>query len=308
MAWLKMAAAGLLAASTTVSAQEAPAIEEAGEIIDLNRIENYRFTVPVSIGGEGPYNFLIDTGAQATVLSRELADLLGVENRRPATLVGMNSSEQVEVAPISDFALGARMFDIMSAPLVAQANIGSADGVLGVDSLQEQRVLFDFDNRTIEVADASTLGGNRGFEIIVRARRQFGQLIITEASLNGIDVSLILGTGSEGSIGNRELERRLRARIAGDAEVTDINGAEENTQLRMARNLRIGRAKVSQMPIGFVDSPTFELLGLEDEPAILLGMNELRLFRRVAIDFEDRRELFDLPSRESRTSRRRDDS
>jgi hypothetical protein len=45
----------------------------------------------------------------------------------------------------------------------------------------------------------------------------------------------------------------------------------------------------------FADSPLFHSLDLSEKPAIMLGMSELKLFRRVAIDFESRRVLFDLP-------------
>jgi hypothetical protein len=238
---------------------------------------------------------MIDTGAQATIVSQELADRLGIMERESATLVGAASRKEIQVAELKGFALGSRTFNIESVPLVAQANIGTAQGVLGLDSLQDQRVLLDFEAKTIEVADADTLGGNRGFEIIVRARRELGQLIITEASLNGIPVSLILGTGSEGTVGNFALRDRLRGQPMGTVEMTDINGVEEKTGIRMARDLRIGRARVSRVPIGFVDSPSFEALGLDKKPAIILGMSELKLFRRVAIDFKERRVLLDMP-------------
>ena len=35
-------------------------------------------TVPVRSPAPGPYRFIIDTGAQRTVISRELADALGL--------------------------------------------------------------------------------------------------------------------------------------------------------------------------------------------------------------------------------------
>lgn len=300
MGWLARASAALVAVSPVAAAQE-PATTDGGaepnvEVIDLMTEAHNRLTVPVTIGNRGPYDFMIDTGAQATVVSRELADELGLSERMMSTLVGMASRREVETAYVRDFALGTRMFDIAAAPLVDQANIGTANGVLGLDSLQEQRVLLDFDNKTIEVADADTLGGNRGFEIVVRAREKFGQLIITQASLDGIDVSVILGTGAEGSVGNLALQRKLRGRRKlAEAQMTDINGAEEQTSVRLVRDLRIGRARISQVPLAFMDSPSFEALGLQDKPAILLGMSELRLFRRVAIDFKDRRVLLDLP-------------
>jgi predicted aspartyl protease len=300
MGWLARASAALVAVSPVASAQQ-PATTSGGpepviEVIDLMSDGYNRLTVPVTINNAGPYNFMIDTGAQATVVSRELADQLGLDDRMMNTLIGMASRREVETAYVRNFTLGSRMFDILAAPLVDQANIGSASGVLGLDSLQEQRVLLDFDNKTIEVADADTLGGNRGFEIIVKAREKFGQLIITQASLDGIDVDVILGTGAEGSIGNLALERRLRGkRRMADANMTDINGVEEATSVRLVNNLRIGQARISSLPLAFMDSPSFEVLGLQDKPALVLGMHELRLFRRVAIDFKDKRVLLDLP-------------
>ena len=36
-------------------------------------------TVPVEIGGAGPYRFVVDTGAERTVISRELARELELE-------------------------------------------------------------------------------------------------------------------------------------------------------------------------------------------------------------------------------------
>jgi hypothetical protein len=52
---------------------------------------------------------------------------------------------------------------------------------------------------------------------------------------------------------------------------------------------------VQNFPVLFADSRPFHTLGLADQPALILGMSELKLFRRVAIDFKTRRVLFDLP-------------
>ena len=62
-----------------------------------------------------------------------------------------------------------------------------------------------------------------------------------------------------------------------------------------ARRLELGSAVVNNIVISFAESPTFGALGLSDRPALILGMSELRLFRRVAIDFRSSRVLFDLP-------------
>lgn len=267
------------------------------EIIALETERYRRLTVPVTIGGEGPYRFMIDTGAQATVLSRDLADRLQIFDRNSATLVAMASTREVETIRVARVGLGSREFTIQTAPLLDSANIGGADGILGLDSLQHQRVLFDFENNTLAVADADELGGNRGFDIIVRARRQLGQLIIHRALIDGVRVAVIIDTGAQGSVGNPELHRRLRrARQQADTTMTDVNGVELTGQTRIARNLELGSAQISNFPIVFADSPTFTSLGLAGEPAMVLGMSELRLFRRVAIDFASQRVLFDMPS------------
>ena len=48
--------------------------------------------------------------------------------------------------------------------------------------------------------------------------------------------------------------------------------------------------------VAYVDSPVFTVLELDRRPAMLLGMRELRLFKRVAVDFAARKVYFDLPS------------
>ena len=299
MSWHPIAAVIALAAGVSGATAQAPPAPTASaiDIINLEREQYERMTVPVTIGGEGPFRFMIDTGAQATVLSRALADELTLQDRKTATLVGMASARRVETTPIEEFQLGSRSFYIRQAPIVEGETIGGADGILGLDSLQNQRVLLDFRRREIFVDDAEQLGGNAGYEIVVKAREKFGQLIITSARLDGIDVDVVVDTGAQGSVGNMALLERLRARSRdlGETEMTDVNGHTVTGPVRVGRQLDIGRASVQNFAILFADSQAFHSLGLAEEPTLILGMEELKLFRRVAIDFKTRRVLFDLP-------------
>lgn len=311
MNWHPFAVAAALAVglagatSLTGAAAQAPQpADEAAEVLAIDRERYERMTVPVMIQGQGPFDFMIDTGAQATVLSRALADRLMLHDRDTATLVGMASVRTVETTPIEDFNLGSRNFYIRQAPVVEGEHIGDADGILGLDSLQNQRVLLDFARREIAVADAAQLGGNRGYEIVVKARERLGQLIITTARLDGVDVQVIVDTGAQGSVGNLALLERLRRnKELAAVEMTDVNGITLAGVVRVARELELGRANVQNFPILFADSRPFHALGLADRPALILGMSELKLFRRVAIDFKTRRVLFDLPARVAFESR-----
>ena len=267
------------------------------EIIAM-QVERYRrMTVPVTIMGEGPFNFLVDTGAQTTLLSRGLADQLQLNDRDTATLVGMASMRIVETTTVPDFALGDRQFTIRTAPLVEDADFfGDADGILGLDTLQDQRVLLDFGAGEMSVSESLPRGGSSGYDIVVRARERLGQLIIHRAVLDGIDIDVVIDTGAQVSIGNIALQRRLnRRRMLGDSVLTDVNGEELVSETRVARHLELDNVRLTNIAICFADSPAFDTLRLTNRPAMILGMSELRLFDRVAIDFRSRRVLFDLP-------------
>jgi len=107
---------------------------------------------------------------------------------------------------------------------------------------------------------------------------------------------VVVDSGAQGSIGNLELLRRFRhSRNIGRTELTDINGVKMTGAVKLGAELQIDRARLHNIPIMFAESPTFAALGLDDEPALILGMEQLKLFRRVAIDFKTRRVLFDLP-------------
>ena len=297
MGWIQPTAA-VSAALVLCANAYAPTMDSApdqAESFSLAEAENLRMTVPVTIGEKGPFRFMVDTGSQATVLSRDLADRLRLSNRRTATLVGMASRQTVETAAISGVTLGRRTFDVVQAPLLDADHLAGADGILGLDSLQDQRVLLDFDARTLTVSDNGPRESD-GYDIVVNARSNQGQLVIKRAMLDGVSVSVIIDTGAEGSVGNAALARRLRgAEVVGSSRLTDVNGEALAGTVKFGSRLTVGEASLRNFPIAFAEAPTFAALGLTNEPALVLGMTELRMFRRVAIDFKGRRVLFDLP-------------
>jgi hypothetical protein len=60
------------------------------------------------------------------------------------------------------------------------------------------------------------------------------------------------------------------------------------TEHATATRMRLGQVAFSNMPIAFADVAPFERFGLDRKPAMLLGMNALRFFRWVDIDFANR--------------------
>jgi hypothetical protein len=271
-----------------------------GELIASNADRYSRMTIPVTIEGQGPFRFMIDTGSQATVVSRALRDRLKLPTLGQATVVGMASRKQVELVRLNGLEFASRMFDSLHAPMLEGQHMG-ADGILGLDSLQDLRVLIDFRQQTIAVDDAKALGGDRGYEIVVRARNKKGRLIITDAEIDGVRTAVVLDTGSQGSLGNLALQQRLRTRKGSEVTATDVTGSTITGRLDTPRALRIGgrgsagTLQLEGLSLIYSDAPAFAALGLRDKPAMVLGIEDLRMFDRVAIDFAERTVLFDLP-------------
>lgn len=287
--------------------QGAASIAGDTDVIEIDRDRHDRMTVPVTIkttgGPGGPYRFLIDTGAERTVLSRHVAQELALVPAGRATLIGVAGSMAVDLVEVDEVTLGRRSFYGLTAPLLEGRNIG-ADGIIGIDGLQDQRVLLDFEKRLMAVSDAKTLGGNRGFEIVVRARRKSGQLIMTNALVEGVRTDVVIDTGATTTIANRALQRQLakRGKLSQTA-LMSVTGQTILADMAIVRHMKVGDLTIDGFAIAFADAPPFAALGLTEKPAMLMGMNELRGFRRVAIDFDTRKVLFDLPEQKGIATR-----
>ncbi|RDC59103.1 hypothetical protein HME9302_00282 [Alteripontixanthobacter maritimus] len=268
--------------------------EPAAEIIETIEDRYERMTVPVTIGGAGPFKFVVDTGAQATAVSQRVAQQLDLPSAGQATIVAMASRRAVEMVDMDGLGLASRIIDGIEAPVLLARNMGG-DGIIGLDTLQSLRVLIDFPAQTITLVDADANIGRGGYEIVVRARRKLGQLIITDAKVDGVKTVLIIDTGAQSSIGNRALQKRLRNRAATPMTAIDVNGVLIEGDIGIARKVVLEDLALNDVAIAFADSPAFASLGLADTPALSLGMSHLAMFDRVAIDFAKRRIMFDVP-------------
>lgn len=275
------------------STPPAQAQENGPEIIGYGHDAARRMTVPVSLGDHGPFPFVVDTGAERTVISRELADTLQLDASRNVWLTSIVDSRQVPTVIIPQLGLGRRSHGIIQAPALARQNIG-AEGMLGVDTLQNQQVIFDFQRRELTLS-RSHLDDDAwpADTIVIRARSRFGRLVLANVNVDGQRVQAIIDTGSPVTIGNQALRRRLArsGRIDPNQMIllTGVTGATLEVNYARTRRIRLGDTRIEDMPIAFSDLALFRQLDLLDRPAILLGMDALQLFQRISIDFANRR-------------------
>ena len=250
---------------------------------------NQRMTVPVRLGGTGPWQFIVDTGATRTSISSGLAASLGLAVAGIAEIHTVTGVRSVQTATIPDLQLSTNDIHNIRAPLLASANIG-ADGMLGVDSLQSQQVVFDFTRNIMSIVPATrrALSVADG-AIVIYGRLLNGRLILTHAEADGNDITVVLDTGSELCLGNDALRQRMEKHgqltRSGYVELQSVTGEKLPGQYTFLKRLRIGGVDLNDLAVVFADAHTFHDLGLEDRPALLLGMNAMRAFKKVSIDF-----------------------
>ena len=252
-----------------------------------------RMTVPVIVSGTGPYRFLVDTGADRTAISRELASHLNLAAGQEAELHSISRASIVQTATVPRLQLTRKEMRVSDAPLLASANIG-ADGILGVDSLRSQRIMFDFEKQTMSIVPSATPDfRDEPGTIVVEANRRNGRLIVTEATANGHSVVVIIDTGSQISLGNQALHRALigNKQLSGSEEVMleSVTGDKLFGDYISVREITMGPVGLKDLAIVFANSHIFKQLKLQDKPALLLGMNAMRAFKKVSIDFAAKR-------------------
>lgn len=253
-----------------------------------------RMTTDVFIDGHGPFPFLVDTGADHSVVAQELASTLGLAVRPVALVHGVAGDVTVPSAFVHDFQVGSRGLRDVALPMLLQDNIGAL-GVLGIDVLQDQRVILDFKGRRILISDSPRRRSALD-EVVVRARSRFGQLVLVDSSLGDQPVLVVIDTGAQNSIGNTAFRRRVAPEQASrDGELTSIfsvTGQTTTGSWAVVPTMQVGGFRLNHVPVVFSDLISFDRWRLQKQPSLLLGMDVLRLFDTVEIDFARREVRF----------------
>lgn len=253
---------------------------------------------PVYLNGRGPFRFMVDTGANTSCVSARLADSLKLPQGRVLhvnTVVGRRPRASVH---IDELLVGDRARRDVEAPVLPMAGF-DIDGVLGIDWLKGQRLVFAFKGRSIEIGKSRRETSREG-RVVVPARRKSGQLTIVDADLSGERINAMIDSGSQFSLGNlavrRLIERqdptaRSRATKVG---LVSIAGESFSGDQLYVPFMRLGGLTLGNVPVVFTDVPVFKLWDLHDKPTMMLGIDLLTLFDNVALDFGRSSVRFDL--------------
>jgi predicted aspartyl protease len=292
---LSRAMAQPLPDATTVTAPD-----EAPTQIDAGRDAFEHMMAPVTINGQGPFQFLMDTGANVSCISRDLAQRLMLAALPPSrvhTVVGVRERPAVLIETLR---VGDRSRRGVHAAALALDK--GLDGVLGVDWLAGQRLEMGFKAKSLAITRSKVDVAKEGVVAVVPARRRYGQLTIVDADLGGRPINAMIDSGSQMTICNAALRAMVAAanRRAGSSDAYSRVGLETllgesfTGEMIYLPFMRLGGLQLGNVPVVYSEMHVFELWGLKDKPAVILGMDLLTQFDTVALDFGRSQVRFDL--------------
>lgn len=258
-----------------------------------------RVGAAVSINGHGPFTFVIDTGAGTTSIADTLADRLQLRPLPPVLVHGITEARMTRSVAIERLQLSGLGFRNLACPVFPRDQLG-ADGLIGLDVLDRFRLKFNVARRTasLNVRGVSILmggdlvtGSRLRREGMRAGRGRFGQMIMTQITVEGQPTAAFIDSGAQYSIGNMALRqaaaarRRDGGRLARQVPLYGVTGQSLSADLAMVDDLRFGPQRLGPTPMLFADLHCFDTLGLSGRPALLIGADLLGRFREVTLDF-----------------------
>jgi predicted aspartyl protease len=248
-----------------------------------------RMRAPVFINGEGPFRFIIDTAANRSAVSARLAQRLALEPRGTGEVHALSGPFIAAFVAVHELNAGAITLRDTELPIVSADVLGDADGLLGVEALDERQLTMDFEHERIVIA-AARRRLRPGAWSSVAGEKRFGNLIVAEGRIGGQRVKIVFDTGAQSSIANAALRDALLARGEARTDLTRVRTLTAGPPIVLNQVLFVPRLRVGDVVVNYVTAAVgnayvFQLWELTEEPALLLGMDVLSQTRAMAIDY-----------------------
>ncbi len=256
------------------------------------KVTSNHLTTPVTINGKGPFHFIVDTGADRSVIAEDLVQALHLPLGHQMIVQGIIRSLEAPSVPVAELQFGSAVRDNLQMPVLPRRLL-QADGFLGLDAVGEDRVVFDFRKKTLRVLNPlppDFVNSSGSGETRLAAPGYGGHLRSVECRVDGVLTVAFIDTGAEVTVGNEALRSALMKLDPGyagtrDIELTGITGGSRTGRVLKVETILFGDLEFSGCEIAAADLDVFKIWDLADKPAMLIGLNFLREFRTVSVDF-----------------------
>jgi predicted aspartyl protease len=260
-----------------------------------------RIVAAVMINGRGPFRFMLDTGCNRTVLAQSVLTKLGLSADTDAliSVIGVTGSQVAASVHIDNLDAGAMHFRDVDLAVLSGPVLYGLDGILGMEGFDGLKVSADF------VGNLVSISKSRGRPAAARYAAvpvQFlsDRLLMIDARVGHQHVKAIIDTGSQRTLANGPLLAALtggRRDVSSTSPANVIDATQSLQPGLMARvpTIQLGDTNIQNLDVTFGDFQIFRTWGLENEPALLIGMDALGTLADLDIDYQ--RKEVDMLSR-----------
>jgi hypothetical protein len=258
-------------------------------------VNHHLIIVAVSVNHTGPYNFLLDSGAQITMIDLSLAAALHLDTQGAAVVTGAGSGKSASYAQLDLIEAGSHAIAKQKVLVYDLQNLHSADlhvqGILGEDFLEQFDLLIDNAHRLLCLDNSAAMRAEvKGPHIPLVATAEAdevgamsGLLLITVRLSGGLrPVRLVLDSGANATIlFNTSQYMLLRPPHEVPVLGSGVDGSQPILSALPPQDVKIGSLELHGVP--FFSSSTEKGSFVKGFDGVLTT----ELFRRVFIDHAD---------------------
>jgi predicted aspartyl protease len=248
--------------------------------------------LPVHVNEQGPFDFILDTGAGTSLLSLELAKQLDVK------IIGSKQGHRaggkvsVSLAKVDSLAVGETKFLALDVGIVDLSQIAKTvgakiDGDLGYNFLKHFRVTIDYRDCQIRLDDPKRVEAfERGAqaEVPIRLANPAKPLILVDAHANGRGpFQFAIDTGTSTTVITPDLAKQLGVETSPVGAGT-TGGAHVDFSGGSLGPFQLGGAKIDNMSVVVADFFTMLNAAVGANLDGIVGYNFLRNYK-VVIDY-----------------------
>jgi predicted aspartyl protease len=248
--------------------------------------------LPVQVNGDGPFEFILDTGAGTSLLSSDLAKKLKI--KIISTKEGQSAGGKISVslAKVDSLAVGQAKLDDVDVGIVDLTHIGNTigtkiDGDVGYNFLKHFRITIDYHDCEIRLDEPrriQRLGRSSKAEVPMRLASLAKPLLLVDVHANGHGpFQFAIDTGTSTTAIAPELAQQLGLKSSPVGPLT-TGGAQVNVTAGTLESFKVGRAGVDDLVVVVADffGTLSQAVGAKLDG--IVGYNFLRNFR-VVMDY-----------------------
>jgi hypothetical protein len=276
----------------------ADSTEKAEYAVPTRTDHSGRIVAAVTINGQGPFRFMVDTGSNHTVLAELTLVKLGVtaDANTVIPVAGINGSEQAPSVHIAALDAGDLHFREVDLPVLGGPVFDGLDGILGMDGFNGMKVFAEFDKDRMTISVSQGKRADVAYSV-VPVQFLSERLLMVDSRVGRLTVKTIIDTGGSHTLGNLALLEALTRTRQDDAHahhagVIDVTQVSKTAMIGRVPDLQMGDVHIQGLSIVFGDFQIFDTWGLKDQPTLLIGMDVLGTLKALDIDYRRKEVAF----------------